>query len=478
MKFNNSISENGIIYIWLVLLVPIIIGILSFLYYNNSRTLIRSQLQKASDSAALAGASALCSQRSCFEDSKNAVVASLKQFYAHGGKSSNSLEVDLVDEVFNDELNSPEIFYPEKNLKVSIERGWWLETDPENNPDVFAFESMEGDWQETYPGIPKYVAANAIRVTTERPVIENIFSIFGKESTGVKTISVATAGPVTEDVPIAPFALPVCALLNDKGDFQTNEVCKGDRIFTASDRYLPNQDEIFSYSMTPKEVGFFYPLPYFMTKQDDYKNMYPNFNLFDIDEITYGLNYGTVEMTNRPPENSLQLGAKPNFFYGPCSDELDECGFNRVLNSTIQTTFENGKYTAFGWGNYAYSNFADHFGVLGSINEAISEDALQMFITQNNYSNIGQKYNLFPGNFSKSTTESIIWNKIINSQVSAKDTIIGSSFLNPGLEKDRGIIAFSTNFYSNQFSLDRFGFISAYLGSTYGGKNHYKIPMK
>ena len=81
----------------------------------------------------------------------------------------------------------------------------------------------------------------------------------------------------------------------------------------------------------------------------------------------YYQNSTTAQAINsrRDSYQNLEYGVRPTFFYGPCSDDINECNISRQINYSFDkdnTVYDN-EYRTFGWANYAYSNIADHYGV-------------------------------------------------------------------------------------------------------------------
>ncbi len=124
------------------------------------------------------------------------------------------------------------------SLRVTVERGRYL-------PDA-GFQSFEDTWQARNPGIPAHVAANAIRVRIERRSLAILLSPYGRREYSLAAAATAVKGE-TEPVCVAPFALPVCALLSEGVDddgkptaeFDSGAICSADRIFTRADRFCP-----------------------------------------------------------------------------------------------------------------------------------------------------------------------------------------------------------------------------------------------
>ncbi len=208
-----------------------------------------NSLQSAADSAASAGVSAFCSGRVCYERARATALEFLSHQKAQSSIGANS-SLDVTD------ISVPSDQYiwdksSSSNLVVTVERGRWI---PASSPDEgeegtpeYQFESLEGDWQTKHPGVPNYLVANALKVTIKRPETSFLPAAFGGQSYSLERSSIAVKGSTDDAVEIAPFALPVCAVINNGGngnsntdyygESSSNELCRGDRIFTRADRF-------------------------------------------------------------------------------------------------------------------------------------------------------------------------------------------------------------------------------------------------
>ncbi|HRY67882.1 MAG TPA: hypothetical protein P5159_02310 [Phycisphaerae bacterium] len=142
----------------------------------------------------------------------------------------------------------------DKNLIVRIQRGRCYRDDA----GEVVFESLEHDpatytgWVTANPNIPPFVAANAMLVELERPAVPAWPP--GSGTVPVKATALAIAGPV-EEVMVAPFAIPVCSLLDEYGEFQGPRMAVTERIFTQAARYCggegPNCNNMPTFPYTP-----------------------------------------------------------------------------------------------------------------------------------------------------------------------------------------------------------------------------------
>lgn len=133
-------------------------------------------------------------------------------------------------------VEAPGTHWDGPNFQVDIERGRWLPAVPGVRAAVF--ESYEDDWQDLHPGMPAEVAGNSVRVRIKIPGLLPLASWIGSAALPVEAHSVGLARPVSE-VTAAPFAIPVCALLDETGDMNRATLCIADRLLTAASRYCP-----------------------------------------------------------------------------------------------------------------------------------------------------------------------------------------------------------------------------------------------
>lgn len=226
----NKKAERGATLILFVLcLVPFILVIgyamnVSYLGY------MQGQLQAATDAGAHSGTASLCSSSKCWDESIEAAKSVIQQHIMPAALG----EYDSIE--FPKKGNYWDLGI-DKSLHVIIERGWITSK---------GFESLEGSWQEHNTGVPRFVIANAVRVSISRSDITPFLSYFGVNAPTITTVAIAQKGSDGEAC-IAPFALHVCSLLDSSGEFLGGEhLCYSDRIFSAVS------------STNQKKPGFFY----------------------------------------------------------------------------------------------------------------------------------------------------------------------------------------------------------------------------
>lgn len=200
------------------------------------------ELQLAVDNAATSAANQLCSDKKCYQAARKAAVEVISQ---HRAISS----IGMANQLEITQMSIPDNEYtwdvPEQNLQITIERGVWSKGE---------FISFEGDWQAQHPGIPAFVAANAVKIQAIRPEV-TLFN-FGGSSDHIRLVgsAVAVKGS-TEPTGVSFFALPVCAVINNGGDYygtQTPyEMCSGNRNFTRPDRYNRAPSSFYKFAVPP-----------------------------------------------------------------------------------------------------------------------------------------------------------------------------------------------------------------------------------
>lgn len=273
----TSFDERGA---YSVLSACLIAALITFAGYSLNATYSRSvsaDLQAAADAAAHAGAKALCATQECWE---NSAVIAQQVIYAQlfeqmtgelssvcrmgeggepGGGGPGGGEEGPPGDGWEQELcyamralgfpgppgGGPGDAMDKGGLDVDgffnidrpiIERGRWT-------PEL-GFESVESPtWQNDNPGKPRSAYVNAVRVRLRRPHITIMKLPFTKWEHAVEIEALAVADTVKEER-IAPFAIPVCALMEREdtfADFQ-KDVSKADRLFGRADRFCPSGD--------------------------------------------------------------------------------------------------------------------------------------------------------------------------------------------------------------------------------------------
>ena len=229
------------------LIIVVLLGVIVTVVHYSYLSAIQTELQLTADSAALAAAGRLNSTTGGWLDAREAAIkllAESKALSSLGGNTALTLDPNQDGSLWD--------LSDSMNLRVRIERGVWrpplgggltyisgsgLNTFINGTPAQFV--SYEEDWQDENPGIPAFIAANAVRISIERPRTRIFGSPFGESPEyAPKAESIALRGPV-EPVCVAPFAFPVCALVDKRGEYYGTNNCKSDRYFARSDRFCP-----------------------------------------------------------------------------------------------------------------------------------------------------------------------------------------------------------------------------------------------
>ena len=213
----NSGREQGAVALLAIAGIVLLIILGGYMVSISRMTALRAELQKVADAASHAGATTLCGTVACWN-------ASLKS----AGAVVNA-EVGALGWAQLDLLNMEE--GPEWELGgyvLAIERG--------RITPISGFESLTDEWQETYPGIPRTLAANAVRVRIDAKQPTLLAGSFLGAEQGVSVVSTAASGSI-DKVCVAPFAVSACALLNDVGEMEQANLCRSDRIFRKVNEY-------------------------------------------------------------------------------------------------------------------------------------------------------------------------------------------------------------------------------------------------
>ena len=256
-------SEQGVALLLGVFLIGALLTLVGIILASGYRNLVKTELQTASDAAAHAGASILCATKQCWSDARIAAAQVLEQQSAHsspGHTKSLAFEFDAATAgVHASTWNSGD-----NSLVVTIERGRYV-------PDSGGFTSFE-EWDKvgsvaSEPGLNGFVAANAMRVTITRKDASPVLSGILGSKFDVTASAVAVADEVA-DTCAAPFAIPVCALIDQEGDYRSDKKDPDktnfahDRLFTSVGRYQvkfavggKEQDIFPSFPIEPSDKG-------------------------------------------------------------------------------------------------------------------------------------------------------------------------------------------------------------------------------
>lgn len=233
-NFNHSLdrpsaSEEGFVIILVTVLITTILAYLALMFNIANYTLISSQVRIAADAAAHAGASNICSRDACWEKSRMAAIEVLRRSEIRNNLGQPS-DIQIASMA-----TGPIYIYD--NLTISIERGFWAA----GTSGPGTFQSLE--IPAAHPGVPQKAAFNAIRVRIVRTSIDPILNLFLPASAGWSGSAEAVASAAEiKVVDSAPFALPLCSLIDSGGTFNPGAVCSADRLFAQSARYCAQGD--------------------------------------------------------------------------------------------------------------------------------------------------------------------------------------------------------------------------------------------
>ena len=250
-RFN---SDSGSILILLAILVPALFLVMSLALNSTYATMIRGELQTASDASALAGSFSLNGSPEGWDRARSYAILVLNKQGVHGSPGSavpipGNLTISASDTTA---AGVEKTVWQVPELRVSVKRGRWV-----RRSGVERFESMEdeddadGDWQAANPGLPRIALANAVQVSVERSSVSVLLPTIGTPSSyEIGRAAVATTGAIGK-YNIAPFAMPLCSIITGEFMGSTNvprlmpsgsadipdTMCGADRIFAKASRY-------------------------------------------------------------------------------------------------------------------------------------------------------------------------------------------------------------------------------------------------
>lgn len=249
-------SEQGIAALLLAIVIPIFLVLMALAVFPSYTRLTRSELQTSVDAAAHAAAMAICSSQACFDDARQRAIEVLSRQQIHGrtGFARN----------FNLNPADGPVWSVADDYEITILRGaWW----PDGVPTGSIYNALPGENRflmlETADGtpaqppafeanVPPYVAANAIYVKIAIKKYTDPLSFVPSSGIDLSAEAVAVAG-ATREVSVAPFAVPVCAIVDPNGAFNPQTICNRDFFFARRDRYCPADDP--NCNVTPGVFG-------------------------------------------------------------------------------------------------------------------------------------------------------------------------------------------------------------------------------
>ncbi|GEM_PF-7134497 len=227
-----SAAHNGIVLPYLVIILPVFLVVIAFAVSLLYIKYLDVKYQTLSDISAKIGARETCSSKECFNKSR---ITALRYIERELTGSEGSLD---------EAQNSTE--WETEGVKIKIERGRWIDS----------FEVLEHEWQELNPGTPNFMVYNALKISLERESILSFLPSFLYGALSVSSESISVAKPPSKGECSAPFAIPLCSMLDQDGGFDQKMICRADRLFTESNRYCPPGENCnvipdFNYSLIP-----------------------------------------------------------------------------------------------------------------------------------------------------------------------------------------------------------------------------------
>ena len=300
----------------------------------------RARIRAAVDITLISAANVVCPSRLCLDQVRATAISTLQA-------NLRSRELDGISTNDIDDSGSPRHLWQTEHYTIEIERGRWKPLE--------GFESIEGDWQQQHPGTPSHSVLYAVRVRVASR-INPIFKLLAPSMLSIESRATAIASPVEQSC-VAPFALPLCSLLDSNGDFDQNKVAHADRLFSSIDRFgadsTHNIVPDFDWSVVPTEA---------------LENHSVLVDLFD------------------------GLKAKYN---------------GKTVNSCEYPTTR-------------FRSATDHYGVVGVPGDRMaSEDLIQVLVTGPGCAPavIGQEFQILPEGLAQTTSADLIWSQIANQSV-------------------------------------------------------------
>ena len=212
----------------LAVLLLVFVGVVQIGYYF----LVRAELRAAVRAAASTSAHQMCSTKSCYELAHFAPLQVIQLFPVHSGFGrSTEFKLNITG------ANAYDSEWPTVDGlgTVGIEIGRWVsaggfEPFDQNRPGL-----SDPNWQADHPGVPRFAAMNAVRVYATRTINSTILNLF-LGSGGVRQEMIFVAD-MPQPHQVAPFAMPICHLIGNNGDYSPPSLCFGERYFTAADHY-------------------------------------------------------------------------------------------------------------------------------------------------------------------------------------------------------------------------------------------------
>ena len=201
----------------------------------------RARLRAAVDISLLSAVNTVCPSRECLDRVRATAITTLQA-------NLRSRELDGISPTELDQAGFLRHQWQTEHFTIDIERGRWKPLE--------GFESIEGDWQLRHPGTPSHSVLYAVRIRVASR-INPIFKLLAPDLLSIEANATAIASPV-EQRWVAPFALPLCSLLDENGDFDQAKLAHADRFFSSIDRFgatsTNNVVPDFDWSVIPADA--------------------------------------------------------------------------------------------------------------------------------------------------------------------------------------------------------------------------------
>jgi hypothetical protein len=411
-------SQSGIA-IPILAVTIVVCLIFAALSFNISYwKVVRGELETAADAAATAGASALCFEIGCYDDALESARRVLSRHVLHG---------NVGDAAGMDLTGSGPVWQAGgtgSNLRITIQRGrWWGGGEKPAWVNVVSssvpfepFDEVSGDWQARHPGLPRFVAANAVYVKIERPKQKFLLWSGGSGEYQVFAEAVAAKSEMKQQC-MAPFAVPVCSLMNNLGKIYSPLNCMQDLYFANEQRYCTDPTDC-------------YMLPEFAYRPIHHS---PEFQFTTFVDAMIDLYMDELGIPAWPP--AFRTAIKSFIM-----DILNEVGipFTEFEGNVqkVEGWGDDGECTAANLGQCVDGRFVcqfsdykavpftmlrdmqDWYGVVGappvSAGGTVTETYIQEILAERGCvdAKVGQPYSVLAGGLTQVATDDLIWNQI------------------------------------------------------------------
>lgn len=300
----------------------------------------RSKVQAIVDVSLLSAMNRSCPSIECFDDVRRTAIDTLRSNF-----KSPELDELLANDL--DESGNARTRWESEHFTVELERGRWK--------PLKGFESVENEWQGFHPGIPAHAVTHAMRLRVESRV-SPVLGLLPRELLPTGGSGTALASLVNEDC-VAPFAIPLCSIVDAAGNFDQEKLSRADRLFTSPNRYRSGAN----------------------------RDVVPDFDWSLVD----------ASALNSP--DALQA-----FFDGLGVEYAD----GAVRSCSYPTT--------------RFSSLSDHFGVVGIPGDVVPNEELVKFILTGKGcapAVVGQQFKVLHDDLTDTETQELLWAQVSNRQL-------------------------------------------------------------